>query len=124
LADGVRIGDLFITASWRIGFQPGIPTKAVIHVTSGPITLSGFRCRDGRALHFWYERGPAPFQPPVDTTVLESAGDTAVSFDANSRPNESLGGYIFFPEPGKYVLAAQKPSKPVVSVTVIVGGSG
>lgn len=125
LADGVRVGDLFITASWRVrgDFEPGIPTKAVIHATSGPITLSGFRCRDRRALRFWYGKGPLPFQPPVDAAVLESSGDAAVRLDANPRPYESYGGYIFFPEAGKYVLAAREHNKSVVSVTVMVASS-
>jgi hypothetical protein len=122
LADGVWVGSAFITASWRDGaFQPRFPTKIVIHIDGEPITLSGFRCSDARPLHFWYDKGPPPFQPPVEVDVLESSGDGAVLLAPDQRPDMSHGGYIFFPTAGSYALIARSSTKSDARITVVTG---
>lgn len=119
LSPGIWIGSLFLTASWR-WFDPGTPTKVVIFAATGPVTLSGYACSDKSPLHFWYDSGPAPFQPPADRSVLASVGLPAVTLSVNHRPGEAHGGYIFFPRSGKYALTAQEVGGPPVTATVLV----
>jgi hypothetical protein len=123
LSDGITIDRLFVTAGWR-SFGSGTPTKVIIHVAGTHERLSGVRCRDGLALRFWYNEKPLPFNPPVAAAVLETTGDLFADLDANASAGENHGGYIFFPERGKYLLQAGRDSSVVSAAVVDVRGNG
>jgi hypothetical protein len=123
LSDGITIDRLFVTASWR-SFGSGFPTKAVIHVTGTHEQLTGVRCKDGLALRFWYNEKPLPFNPPVAAAVLETTGDLFADLDANAFAGDNHGGYIFFPEPGKYLLKARRDPSVVSAAVVDVRANG
>ena len=121
LAEGVALGDLFLAASWRSGFQPGYPTKVAIH-TSGSVSLFGRRCADGLKLRFWYREGSPPLgNLPASSSTFASTGDLVAAFDQNSSPSESYTGYILFPSAGDYTLMAGSPGGDVLEAVVRVG---
>jgi hypothetical protein len=111
LAEGIELGNLFVTASWRSSadFQPGYPTKVAIHATDSA-TLSGRRCADGTPLRFWYREGTPPLGAlPASVSKLETTGDLVAQLQPDSSPDESYAGYILFPEAGDYLLTTGAP---------------
>ncbi|HXC78713.1 MAG TPA: hypothetical protein VNU19_16885 [Candidatus Acidoferrum sp.] len=122
LGDGIALAGLFLTANWRSGsdFHNGYPTKVVVHATS-TVSLYGSRCSDGQALRFWYREGNPPLGGlPASWLKLETTGDLAVQFHADSSPDESRGGYFLFPSAGDYLLTAGPPGTPGVPMLQVV----
>jgi len=103
-------------------FKPGIPTKAPIYFAgpiTTPVTLRGWACADGTALHFWYKPGsPTPVGQTVSAATLRQAGEASVDFMPSSS-NDSTG-YILFWAPGKYRLAINNGGDQLAAAVVAV----
>ena len=104
------------------------PTKAPIVVRERlrtPVTLRGWRCRDGTPLRFWYRReGEVPLgRNPASPKELERAGDlvAAVRGEPTMPGIPGYHGLVLFSATGKWVVSVgvqgQRVGSFVVNVT-------
>jgi hypothetical protein len=78
------------------------PTKVLIHrvgMFQGSLSLTGYNCRDGRVLRFWY-RNTAALPAPLDRRPNE--GDPVAVLRFYRSPVTDYGGYMLFTEPGRW----------------------
>lgn len=127
VAEGVRLGPLHLTASWRSHFSPTVPTKVLIAYfdpVTKPATLRGERCTDQYRLRFWYRDG-LPFaqgELPVSPDRIGRTGDLEVLLEPHST-RTFLPGYMMFNSAGRWRLWTTQGDQSTASVTIEVGRS-
>ena len=101
-------------------FNPGYPTKVVIHPDAslhGSVQLRGFNCETGQQLHFCYGEGNCGFSgQSVTEAELSQRGDTVVTIQGHL----DFTGYILFPQPGFYQLWVEQNGQQGGSVVIQV----
>jgi hypothetical protein len=112
-----------LTAAQR--FSPGAPTSVVIRGRAprrSDLTLRGYRCLSGEALHFWYRDAPLTFSPGFPTTEAElmRRGDAFVRFPATRKLRGTYTGFMLFWAPGDWRLVLSSRERTVASVVVRV----
>ena len=84
-----------------VPYQPPLPDKVLIQRVSplptGPLSLTGYNCRDGRILRFWYTSPPLP--GPLDRRPGEGYRVAVLPY---GPPNTGYAGYMLFTEPGRW----------------------
>lgn len=140
IVPGVRIGPLLVsTGMWNgehVGRVPwGRPEDlakfliARVDRVERPLTLTGRRCEDGRALRFV---GAQPWLRDARLTLeeIEKRTNPSVSIDATPPPDVGVvgelpvwGGYFIFTAPGRYKLEARDGERLVAAavIEVVVG---
>ena len=84
-------------------YQPPHLDKVLIQrvspVPKGPLSLTGYNCRDGRILSFWYTSPPLP--GPLDRHPSEGYRVAVLPY---VPPGTGYAGYMLFTEPGRWSI--------------------
>jgi len=111
-----RVGPLTFSLS---PYQPRFPDKVLIHrvgVFTGSLSLTGYNCRDGRLLRFWYRiRGSLP----AGTIRAPTEGDRAAVLRF-SRQYPDCPGYMLFTEPGKWDVVVSHGATTIGIIVITV----
>jgi hypothetical protein len=111
-----RVGPLTFSPS---PYQLRFPDKVLIHrvgVFSGPLSLTGYNCRDGRVLRFWYRIRASL---PAGAIRGRTEGDRAAVLRFNRQYPDYLG-YMLFTEPGKWNVVVSHGTAVIGNIVIVV----
>ena|GEM_PF-3936775 len=116
-----RLGPLSLQAGFRGDFVHGYPYKVGItrhDMSQRTIVVRGWRCADGRPLHFFYRDlryFPLP-KPPLTTRQLQRLGDSAARLPwYQAPPGQSALGYSGYMLSGRTGTGSSRCSRATAS---------
>ncbi len=101
-------------------YQPPDPTKVLIHragMFKGSLSLTGYNCRDGRVLRFWYRNIPAL---PVPLDRRPNEGDRVAVLRFYPSPVTDYTGYMLFTEAGRWNVVVSKGAALIGNIVITV----